>query len=403
MPDILNKDGLTLKTSAEIKEELEDGYRNIYGADINIEADAPDGQKIAMLLQMALDNRDMIQQVYSSLNPNGAVGTVLDARVAINNIQRISGDFTLVPVDITVDRALELKGLDDQANNPDATDAFTIQDNGGNKFLLVDTFEFSNITTLGANQRSLIFRSQKVGAVEVTVNTIQTQVTIVLGVTDVNNSSGVLTQGEEQESDPELRLRRERSVAKPSSSYVDSIRSEIFSKENVIDCLVFENVMDTTDADGIPPHSIWTIVEGGASNDIAQAIYDKKSEGAGMKGDIEVEMVSQSGQILVIKFDRVVDEDLYIKFVIRQVDPAASFNINATKDFLVDNLNYSINQPADNASIIGLLSGYLEGGIPINCELSNDGSSWEDYLETSAKQNEFVVDVGRISISIETI
>ena len=398
MPDILDKDGLTLKTSQEIKEELEAGYRNIYGADINISPDTPDGQKIAMLLQMALDNRDMIQQIYSSFNPNNAVGTVLDQRVAINNIQRISGDFTLVPVDITVDRALELKGLDAQANDPDATDAFTIQDNGGNKFLLVDTHTFQ----FGQFNKSLIFRSQKVGAIEVTVNTIQTQVTIVLGVTNVNNSSGVLTQGEEQESDPELRLRRERSVAKPSSSYVDSIRAEIFSKENVIDCLVFENVADTPDADGIPAHSIWAIVEGGSSDDIAQAIYDKKSDGSGMKGAIEVEKISQSGQIFVIKFDRVIEEDLYIQFVIKRTDPAASFNTVATKQFLADNLDYSINQPADNASIIGLLSGYLEGGIPIECELSNDGSTWVDYIEPITKQHEFVVDTTRINISIET-
>jgi len=398
MPDILNKDGLTLKSSAEIKEELEAGYRNIYGSDINITPDAPDGQKIAMLLQMALDNRDMIQQVYSSLNPNGAVGTVLDARVAINNIQRISGDFTFVPVDITADRALELKGLDDQANDPDATDAFTIQDNGGNKFLLVDTFEF----LLGASTHSLIFRAQKVGAIEVTVNTIQTQVTIVLGVTDVNNSSGVLTKGAEQESDPELRLRRERSVANASYSYVDSIRSEIISKDGVVDCLVFENVMDTT-VDGIPPHSIWAIVQGGSSDNIAQAIYDKKSEGSGMRGGIEVQKISQSLQILPIRFDRVIEEDLYIKFVIRQTDPTASFNITAIKDYLIENLNYKINEPADNARIIGLLSFYITGGIPINCELSKDNTTWEDYLETMDRNYEFVVDVGRISISIETI
>jgi len=398
MPDILDQDGLTLKTSQEIKEELEAGYRNIYGSSINITPDAPDGQKIAMLLQMALDNRDMLQQIYSSFNPNNAVGTVLDQRVAINNIQRISGDFTLVPVDITVDRALELKGLDAQANDPDATDAFTIQDNGGNKFLLVDTHTF----VAGQFNKSLIFRSQKVGALEVTVNTIQTQVTIVLGVTNVNNSSGVLTQGEEQESDPELRLRRERSVAKPSSSYVDSIRAEIFSKENVIDCLVFENVADVPDADGIPAHSIWAIVEGGSSDDIAQAIYDKKSDGSGMKGSIEVEKISQSGQIFLVKFDRVIEEDLYIQFVIKRTNPAVSFNTDAVAEYLVNNLNYSINEPAENASIIGILSGYLEGGIPIDCEISNDGSSWVDYLETSTKQHEFVVDVSRINISIET-
>ncbi len=397
MPDLLNKNGLTLKTAAEIKDELEAGYRNIYGADVNISPNTPDGQKIALLLQMALDNRDMIQQVYSSFNPNNAVGSVLDQRVSINNIQRISGDFTLVGVDITVDRVIQLKGLDDQANNPDATDAFTIQDNGGNKFLLVDTYTFE----AGDFEKSLIFRAQKVGAVEVTVNTIQTQVTIVLGVTNVNNSSGVLTQGEEQESDPELRLRRERSVAKPSTSYVDSIRAEIFGKQNVTDALVFENMEASPDADGIPPHSIWTIVEGGASNEVAQAIYDKKSEGSGMKGSIEVEMFSQSGQGITIKFDRVLEEDLYIRFTVKRIDPSVSFNANTIAEWLADNLDYSINKPADNASIVGKLSGYLIGAIPINCQISNDENTWQDFLETSSKQNKFVVDVSRIDVTID--
>ena len=51
---------------------------------------------------------------------------------------------------------------------------------------------------------------------------------------------------------------------------------------------MYENYTDTTDGDGIPPHSIWAIVAGGTDADIGAVLYAKKTAGAGFLGDVSV-------------------------------------------------------------------------------------------------------------------
>ena len=46
MPNVLNEDGLEVKTKTEIVTALEAGYKTIYGNDINLDSDSPDGQEI---------------------------------------------------------------------------------------------------------------------------------------------------------------------------------------------------------------------------------------------------------------------------------------------------------------------------------------------------------------------
>ena len=399
MPDTLNENGLTLKTAQEIETELKDGFKEIYGNDINLDSDSPDGQRIGIYKQMALDIRESILRVYNSFDPDNSVGTVLDQRVTINNIQRVAGDFTVVGVDITTNESLALKGLDGKAEDEEATseDAFTVQDNSGNQFFLIDSYTFPSATT-----QSLNFRAKDIGNVEATINTIQSMVTVILGVTNVNNPSAVISNGEDQETDAELRRRRIQTVANGSTSYVDSILSSIFEVDGVFDAKIFENFTSSPDADLIPAHSIWAIVNGGASNEIAQAIYDNKSTGSGMKGSVSIEIASDSGQVYSINFDRSQSEDLYIELDIQQTDATAGFDLDAIKEFLVENLTYGINDSANSATIISLLTPYLDGGLPINVGVSNDGVSYSDYLETSTKQDEFTLDESRISISIIT-
>ena len=46
MPDLIDASGLTLKTRTEIVNELKDSLRGIYGNDINLDQNSPDGQLV---------------------------------------------------------------------------------------------------------------------------------------------------------------------------------------------------------------------------------------------------------------------------------------------------------------------------------------------------------------------
>ncbi|TDE17724.1 baseplate J/gp47 family protein [Dyadobacter psychrotolerans] len=381
----------------EVLSDLETGFRDIYGEDINLDQNSPDGQMMNIFAQAATDLREALLGIYNSFNPNNAIGTVLDQRVPINNIARKGGTFTIQPIDITVDRTVDLSGLDADFTEINGT-GFTVQDDAGNKFILVDS------TTLTVGTTSLNFRAQQIGLVETTVGTITTQSTIVLGVTAVNNSSGALQVGQNEETDLELRIRREQSVALSASGYLNGLYGTILNIDGVTDAKVYENYSDVTDSNGIPAHGIWVIAEGGANADIAEAIYNKKSYGANMKGTVAIPVTTASGDTFTARFDRPVAENLYIRFDVQRTVAGTSVDSAGIKQYIVDNLEYNIGQYAETSRITAVaLSAILATGgsaVPVNVEISKNGSSWFDYLTPTTLSSQFVLDVTRIAVTV---
>lgn len=396
MPDILNENGLQVKSLNEIIDDLETGFKSIYGDDINLESNSPDGQIINLFAQASADIRELVQETYTSFDPDQASGVVLDQRVTINNIQRKAGSYTIQPIDIVTDRTVNLQGLDADFNNPDGT-GFTIQDDAGNQFILIDS------ATLTAGSTTVNFRAKNIGEVTTTVGTITNPVTIVLGVTSVNNSSGALSVGQDEETDAELRVRRQASVANASAGYLNGLLGTVLAIEGVTSARLYENVTNSVDADGIPAHGIWLIAEGGANTEIADAIYSKKSYGANMKGDVEVEIVTDSGAIFTAKFDRPDEENLYIRFDIQKTAPTATFDQSAIKEYIVNNLSYDIGQFAETSEVTAVAKNAIAntggGGVPVNVEISLNGSDWFDYLTVATLKNKFVLDTTRITIT----
>ncbi len=396
MTDVLNENGLTVSTLNEIISDLEQGYRDIYGNDINLDQNSPDGQLLNIQAQAMRDIREILVSINNGFDPDQAVGTILDQRVAINNIQRQGGTFTIQPVDITVDRTVTLDGLDGDFNLIDG-EGYTIQDNDGNEFILIDTI------TLTAGTYSLNFRAREIGLVETIVGTITEPVTYVLGVTTINNSSGALQTGQDEETDSELRIRRQKSVSIASNGYLNGLLATILNLDGVTDARLYENPTNVTDADGIPPHAIWLIVEGGSNEDIANSIYSKKSYGANMRGDVEVEITTASNAIFTAKFDRPTAKDLYIRFDIQTTVSGTIFDQSAIKEYIVNNLSYNIGDFAETSLITAIAKDAINatggGGVPVDVEVSSDGISWFDYLEVDTLDEQWTLDETRITIT----
>jgi len=396
MPDILNQNGLSVKTAVEIRAELNTALRNIYGNEINLDQNSPDGQMVGIYTQAAVDLRELITNAYNSFNPDRAIGRLLDERVVINNIIRKGGTYTITPIDITVDSTVTLQGLDEDFNDINGS-GFTVQDNAGNQFILIDTTELTAGTT------TLQFRSKEIGLVNVTVGTVQNAVTIVLGVTNINNSSAPTTIGQEEETDAQLRLRRQQSVALSSNGYANGLLGNVLNKDGVIDARLYENVTNAIDSDGIPAHGMWLIVEGGANSDIGDVIYTRKSVGSNMKGNIEVNIETQSGALFVAKFDRPNAQDLYIRFDIQETKSGTVFNQTAIKNTIVSNLKYLIGGYAETSEITTVARQSINdnggGGVAVNVEISNDGTSWVDYLDVPTLDAQWTLDASRITIT----
>ena len=394
--------GLTIQTLPEIISEIENGTSDypgmyqIYGPNINVEPNSPDGQMINIIAQAKLDMLEYVQQVFTSFDPDQAVGVVLDQRCAINGVFREAGTYTYTYVAVTTSQSLTLAGLD---TAPDAP--FTVSDSAGNQYYLVATY-----ATGGAGTFSLQFRAAELGPVTPIVNTITVISTVTLGVTSVNNPTlGSTVVGTNEESDYALRIRRSRSVALGSQGWMAGLYSALYSIPGVTSVRILENITSSTDGDGIPGHSIWVLVDGGNETLIGEAIYNKRNAGCGMKGTQTVTITQVDGTTFVVLFDRPSAEPLGVSFNTAAIsgttppDDAfirsqllAAFQgtysgaIPVNSD-LLQQLNYKIGQSAATAPIVAFIN-TISPNTSVSAEgVSNTNSGYVNLKATTAKSN----------------
>lgn len=339
MANVLGPTGLQINTQQELVTQLETSMKAIYGNDINLASDSPDAQSIRIYAQASLDVLDLINQVYNSFDPDYASGRVLDQRVAINGIQRKGGTFTVQPIEIQVAGPVTLFGLDQSIE-----DVYTVSDNQGTEFQLQNT-----VSLPSAGTYSQVFQAAEAGLVEVIPNTITTPVTVVLGVVAVNNPTGPISVGINEETDQELRLRRQLSTAISSQGYLEGLIAALRNINGITDVKVYENKTGADpNADGIPSHSIWVVVAGAYdNNDVAQAIYTKRNAGCGMRGAKSYVISQVDGTSFVVNWDDVSLENLFIKLNVEPIDPLVPIDYNKIRNELGSKLNIEIGGTAN--------------------------------------------------------
>lgn len=320
MPNDLTANGIEVASRQELINFFTYYYQQIYGPDIDLSSSTPDGQQMNILVQAILDLEDLIVQTFNSFDPDNAIGEVLDQRVAINGIQRQAGTFTQAPVQITVNQGLTLFGAD-QTVQP----VFTVADNAGNQWRLAATQ-----TPTHAGTFSYFFLAALPGQVQALANTITVPVSIVLGVTGINNPVAATNIGTNEESDAALKIRRQQSTAIGSPGYFNSLFAALKNVKGVTSAFLHENFTDEIDANGVPPHCIWVIVDGNAaSSDIAQVIYAERTAGCNMKGVTTFVITQLDGSDFTVQWDFVVPETLYIQFMATSLDGMNPPNIAA--------------------------------------------------------------------------
>lgn len=322
MPNALSATGLTTATKSELTTTMTTAFQQAYGSDINLSSDSPDGQLMNIFIQVILDIQDLVSQVYNSFDPDNAIGTVLDQRVAINGIQRQAGTYTVTPITVVNSQSVNLYGLDQTAQP-----VYTVADAAGNQWKLQN----SQIG-MAAGTHVLNFQAALPGAVTTTPNTITVQVTIVLGVTSVNNPTTYTTLGVNEESDAALKLRRAKSVSLASQGYLQGLLAALENIPGMSAAFVYENNTNTTDSNSVPPHSIWAITSGSAlAADIAQAIYTKRNAGCGMKGTQTYNVTQIDGTIFQVLWDEVAAVNIFVTFAASSLNGTTPPNIAAIR------------------------------------------------------------------------
>lgn len=392
MPNTIDAQGLQTKTLAEIKADILNGtadypgYYQIYGPDINVGPNSPDGQQINIVAQAVVDMLELLAQVYASFDPDQAIGTVLDQRCAINGVVRRGATYTQQMVEVTVTQAVTLPGLDTSPTSP-----FTVADSAGNQFQLVSAYAFG-----AAGTQSLLFQALALGPVETTSGTITQIVTTTLGVASVNNAAAAATVGLAEETDAALRIRRSNSVSLPSRGYLEGLIGALLDTDGVSQAVVIENDTNGT-VNGTPGHSIWCIVLGGADADIAQAIYRKRNAGCGMRGAVTVNVPQIDATTFPVQFDRPTSETLWIKFDIVAI--TGSVDDAALRIQILAALSYNIGQSADTTSIIALIKTLAPNGSTSGEGVSDTNSGYVTLKDPTNVNYQWAIASARIIIN----
>lgn len=363
MTNALTALGLQVSTRQELIDDFTSRMQTIYGPDINLASDTPDGQLMNIYVQSVLDLQDLLVQIYNTFDPDNAIGNVLDQRVAINGIQRQAGTYTITPITIVTSQSLNLYGLDQTDQQ-----IYTVSDNIGNRWFLEETQLGVTVGTHVYN-----FRAATPGAQLTIPNTITVPVVIVLGVVSINNPTTYTSLGINEETDAVLKVRRQKSVALSSQGYLKGLLAALENINGVTSAFIYENFSDTTDGDGVPGHSIWVVVAGsGAAADIAQAIYAKRNAGCGMFGSENYTITQVDGTPFTVYWDDVVAQTLFVKFTVTPLDGSTPIDIDALKLGLVEafipgvNAEVNINQLATivqqvNSNVLVTSPGFSTG------------------------------------------
>jgi hypothetical protein len=180
-------------------------------------------------------------------------------------------------------------------------------------------------------------------------------VTVTLGVTAVNNPDYALATGDDEETDAQLRQRREASVAIPSVGYLEGLTGALTAISGVTDAIVFENTTAITDENGIPGHSLWAIVDGGTAATIADVIYRKRNAGCGVYGSEYVDITQVNGSLFRVYFDRPETNKLYVKMTLASIDPDHTPDTTYVAERILAQVSYKIFDSADFTAITALV------------------------------------------------
>ena len=115
------------------------------------------------------------------------------------------------------------------------------------------------------------------------------------GWNTVSVSSGVV--GQNTETRAEFEARRQLSVAANGAGFLPTIQGAVLAVPGVIECYVTENPTGspvTVQGVSLAAHSLYVCVAGGASADIAQAIWSKKNPGCAYTGNTSVTVYDTS-------------------------------------------------------------------------------------------------------------
>lgn len=379
--------GISAQTLPEIIDELSLAFQSVYGESINIDQNSPDGQIIGVISKLDADMQEQIVALYNSFDPDTAVGQAMHKIIKLSGLTRNPATKSTVTLSMTISKSVSLSA------------DFTVKDTVGQEWVI------GAAQTLEAGTHSVVFYAKDWGSISSAAGTVTELVTVIDGVTSFTNPLDS-TVGADEEDDVSLRIRRARSVEKPSFSTIGGLIARLLDIDGVTDAQVHNNKTKVYDPiKDLEANTIWCIVDGGATDDIAEAIAKEKTGGTGEKGSIYatyIETLTRADLSTFtytheVQFDRPNVVNPYIRLtataVSGVVDDVLIKNSLALKTFRI----------AEDIVVTSLYANVYQAGtnfIASALEVSYDGITWVSTTLNAGYDDKFVIDTANITVTV---
>jgi uncharacterized phage protein gp47/JayE len=305
----LTAEGFTPKTLEEILSDLEDSQHADIDTGLDTSAESVLGKLNGTFASPLRECWELLGAVYESRDPDKNTGDAQDATAAISGTRRRAATNGFVALRMSV------------AANTTVPAGAVAHVTGQPTNRWVTTAAAVNATGSTAWVENVAAEAESTGVIAAVAGTLAVIAQPVTGWLAVANLLDA-TPGLAIETHSELRIRRELELQRPGSSPLDAIRADLLDVTGVVAVVMYENTTDTTDAEGLPPHSVEAVAQQGTATDLAVAtqLWNSKAGGIATHSSESpprtVSVVSSQGTTRLVKFTRPASRSVYLDIVI---------------------------------------------------------------------------------------
>ena len=257
--------GIIVPDTGTVQTDVENEFQSNFGADMDMSASSPQGRLIEMETLSRIGVVSLCALIANQINIDYATGQYLDAIGAFYGVSRHGATKTRVLATVS-----GVNGTIIPAGSIAKTTA-------GDSFYLE-----SETTIPPTGNTQSYFLSVESGAIPCATGTLTNIVSQTVGWETINNPAAAEI-GSAMESDFAYR-NRIKAARYTGTSLTESIKTRLQLIDNVKSSFAWDNSEQTTQTyDGIPVdgNSILVVVDGGADEDVAKAIFNAISGGCG--------------------------------------------------------------------------------------------------------------------------
>jgi uncharacterized phage protein gp47/JayE len=262
--------GITISDTSEVRERIVAGFKTIWGNDLDVSPETPQGQLIDSITAIIDDKNAQLMFTLNQFDPEKNEGIWQEGIGKIYFITRKQGARTTVPCLITGIVGTTL---------PAGAKAM---DRMGRIYELVDALEITVPSPIEAT-----FAATEPGPVQCPRNTLDRIYKRINGWDTINNPDAGIP-GTYPEARIEFERRRELCVAKNAHGNYEALYGAISDIPDVISVGLAENTDDEPRqmrGVTVPAHGFFISVVGGSNQDIAKVIYERKDGGSSLGGN----------------------------------------------------------------------------------------------------------------------